>query len=338
LGRDFVVFDALVAILVTGLVLGSTSAIGQQKSLFESEPISIVMGGYGPPSTSFSLGLKRIGDRLEEKFGDAVNIRYVYNVMDVGFSGGSDLKWLVEAGILTLGYLTMADGVPELELAALPFLFPDSAIARAAMDGKLGSAAALRIEAAGPYKVLGYFENGFRHVSNNVRPIQEPDDLKGLTIRILPVQARIFEALGATPHAISLLAAIDAIKEGTIDGQENPLANTVTYGIYPYQRFHTITNHSYLSRPIFVHRPSFEAWPEALQVEIEKAAKDAVMLQRELHDQEERAAFKIIETAGGVIHQLTPEARAKFIQSAELIYIEARTKYSNELLSLVNLL
>ena len=338
MGRDFVVFDALVAILVTGLVLGSTSAIGQQKSLFESEPISIVMGGYGPPSTSFSLGLKRIGDRLEEKFGDAVNIRYVYNVMDVGFSGGSDLKWLVEAGILTLGYLTMADGVPELELAALPFLFPDSATARAAMDGKLGSAATLRIEAAGPYRVLGYFENGFRHVSNNVRPIQKPDDLRGLTIRILPVQARIFEALGATPCAISLLAAIDAIKEGAIDGQENPLANTVTYGLYPYQRFHTLTSHSYLSRPIFVHLPSFEAWPEALRVEIEKATKDAVMFQRELHDEEERAASKIIETAGGVIHQLTPEVRAEFAQRAEPIYLEARTKYGNELLGLIDLL
>ena len=69
MGREFMVVDALVVILVTGLVLGSTSAIGQQKSLFESEPIPIVMGGYGPPSTSFSLGLKQIGDRLEEKFG-----------------------------------------------------------------------------------------------------------------------------------------------------------------------------------------------------------------------------------------------------------------------------
>ena len=332
------VTDVLIVILVAGLVFGSTSATGQQGSFFESKPIPIIMGGYGPSSTSFSLGLKKIGDRLEEKFGDAVNVRYIYNVMDVGFSGGSDLKWLVETGILTLGYLTMADGVPELELAALPFLFSDSTTARAAMDGKLGSAATLRIEAAGSYKVLGYFENGFRHVSNNVRPVQEPDDLRGLTIRSLPVQARIFEALGATPYAISLLAAIDAIKKGTIDGQENPLANTVTYGIYPYQRFHTITNHSYLSRPIFVHRPSFEAWPEALQVEMERAAKDAVIFQRELHDQEELAASKIIETAGGIIHRLTPEARAKFIQSTESVYIEARTRYSNELLSLVNLL
>lgn len=338
MGRDFMVIDALVVVLVAGLVFGSTLATGQQRSLFENEPISIVMGGYGPPSTSFSLGLKRIGDRLEEKFADAVNVRYVYNVMDVGFSGGSDLKWLVETGILTLGYLTMADGIPELEMAALPFLFSDNTTARAAMDGKLGSAAALRIESAGPYKVLGYFENGFRHISNNVRPIQEPDDLKGLTIRILPVQARIFEALGATPHAISLLAAIDAIKGGAIDGQENPLTNTVTYGLYPYQRFHTITNHSYLSRPIFVHRPSFEAWPKALQVEIEKATRDAVILQRELHDEEELAASKVIEKAGGIIHQLTPEARAKFIQRADLVYSEARTKYSRELLGLVNLL
>ena len=60
------------------------------------------MGGYGASTTSFSRGLKFIGDRLEAKFGDEVDARYDYNVMDVGYSGGGDLTWLVDAGVLTL--------------------------------------------------------------------------------------------------------------------------------------------------------------------------------------------------------------------------------------------
>jgi TRAP-type C4-dicarboxylate transport system substrate-binding protein len=256
--------------------------------------------------------------------------------MDVGYCS-SDLAWLVDAGVLTLAYRTMTEGIPELEVAALPFLFPDTASARAAMDGALGRAATQRIEAQTNYRVLGYFENGFRHVSNNVRPIRTPADFKGLKIRVLAVQARTFELLGADPRPMSLSAAIAALKAGKLDGQENPFANTVTYGIYPYQRYHTATYHSYLSRPIFVHRPSFDAWPQALRTELRAAVKDAVDFQRERHDEEEQRAAETIREAGGEIVELTAAQREAFVQAVAPIYAEAKARYSERVLKLVNL-
>ncbi len=299
------------------------------------EPARIRMAGYGPPTTSFSLGLKQIGDRLEARFGDGVDVEYLYNVLEIGYGGG-DLRWLVDAGVLTVGYVTMTD-VPELEMASLPFLFPDTATARAAMDGPLGQSATVRLEAANNYRILGYFENGFRHVSNSVRPVNSLDDLQGLKIRVLGAQARTFELLGADPQAISLTAAIQGIQAGELDGQENPFANTVTYNIYPHQRFHTATFHSYLSRPIFVNRDMFDAWPEAVQAEMRAAARDAVAAQRDLHDREEEEAQTIIREAGGEIVELTPGARAEFVAAVAPIYAEARSKYPRELLEMVGL-
>ena len=299
-------------------------------------PIQLRMAGYGPPTTSFSRALTQIGDRLTAEFGAEVDVKYVYNVMDVGYSA-EDLNWLVETGVLTLGYYTMTRGIPELELAALPFLFADTTAARAAMDGRLGQAVTERIEAQTNFRVLGYFENGFRHISNRVRPIRTLADLKDLKIRVLGVQARTFELLGADPQAISLPDALAAIQAGTLDGQENPFANTVTYGIYPFHRYHTATYHSYLSRPIFVHRPSFEAWPEALRTEMQAAVHDAVAFQRDLHDQEEEESAAIIRAAGGEIIELTPAEKAAFVAAVAPIYTEARATYSPELLSLVNL-
>ena len=84
------------------------------------------------------------------------------------------------------------------------------------MDGRLGSVLTGRIEAAMNYRILGYFENGFRHVSNRLRPIHTPADMKGMTIRVLPskVQARTFELLGADPKAMDLSEAIEAVKAG----------------------------------------------------------------------------------------------------------------------------
>ena len=291
------------------------------------------MAGYSPSTTSFSRGLTHIGGRLEAEAG--LEVDYLYNVLEIGYGGG-DLRWLVDAGILSAGYVSMTD-VPELELAALPFLFADNATARAAMDGPLGASATASLEAANNLRILGYFENGFRHVSNNVRPVETLDDLRGLKIRVLGAQRRTFELLGTEAHAIDLTAGIEAIRAGELDGQENPFANTVTYNIYPLQRYHTATFHSYLSRPIFVHRPTFDAWPEDVQAAVRAAAREAVTLQRELKDEEELEAQTTIREAGGEIVELSPEARTKFVAAVQPLHAEARRRYPAELLEMVGL-
>jgi TRAP-type transport system periplasmic protein len=274
-------------------------------------PIRTVMGGYGPPSTGFSQALKRVGDRLAAKFGDGVEVKYVYNILDLGYRG-EDILWMVEQGILTLGYQSssyLTERVPDLGVADLPFLFSDATKARAAMDGRLGQVLTARIEAGMNYRILGYFENGFRHVSNRLRPVRTAADLKGMRIRVLPsrVQERTFELLGAVPKVMDLSEAIEAVKAGTLDAQENPFANTVTYGVHQFHKFHSETNHFYLSRPIFLHRQSFDAWPKELQEELRAAIHDAVLVQRDAHVKEEVDAMAAIRAAGGEILTLTAE-------------------------------
>jgi TRAP-type transport system periplasmic protein len=327
----------------TGQATNTTSPGGAQKAPTSAttRPIRIRMGGYGPPATGFSLALKRIGDGLKAKFGNDVDVKYVYNIMDLAYRG-EDILWLVEDGVLTLGYQSssyMTDRVPDLGLADLPFLFPTAEKARAAMDGQLGKVLTAKIEDRMNYRILGYFENGFRHVSNRVRPVRAPADMKGLVIRVLPskVQARTFELLGATPKIMDLTEAIQAVKNGTLDAQENPFANTVTYGVHKFHRYHTMTNHFYLSRPIFLHRQSFDAWPQELQAAMREAVRDAVAFQRDLHVKEEEEAAAAIRKEGGDIIELTPEQHRAFVTAVSPIYAEARSHYSPDLLALVNL-
>src|SRR5262249_12318161 len=192
--------------------------------------IQIRMGGYGPASTGFSRALKFIGDRLTAEFGDRVEIKYVWNIMDLGYRA-EDILWLVEHGLLTLGYQSssyLTGRVPVRALVDLPFLFADTSAARAAMDGALGDVLARSIEARVSYRILGWFENGFRHLSNRVRPVHVPADLAGLRIRVLPsrVQERTFELLGAAPMRMDLTQAIGMIKAGAIDAQEHQVSNT----------------------------------------------------------------------------------------------------------------
>jgi TRAP-type C4-dicarboxylate transport system substrate-binding protein len=304
-----------------------------------SEPIKIRMGGYGPPTTSFSRSLKLIGDTLAARFGDPIGVDYVWNIMDHGHRA-EDILTLVENGGMTLGYQSssyLTDRVPELGFVDLPFLFEHREEARAAIDGELGRFLSRSIEARINYRILGYFENGFRHLSNRLRTVRTPGDLKGMRIRVLPseVQARTFELLGAIPLRWDLTEAIAAIKAGTIDAQENPFANTVTYGVHKFHRFHTVTNHFYISRPIFINRNEFDAWPRELRSAMRDAVIKAIAFQRELAIAEDREARAAIEAAGCEITALTDEQHAWFRQAVDPLLQEARATYGADVFEMV---
>ena len=298
--------------------------------------IQIRMGGYGPATTCFSKALVFIGDRLKAEFGDQVDIKYVWNIMEFGYRS-EDILWLVESGVLSLGYQSssyLTDRVPELGFVDLPFLFSSKDQARGAMDGELGATLAQKIEERVGYRIVGWFENGFRHISNRVRPVRSPDDLAGMTIRVLPsdVQVRTFELLGAQPLRWDLTEALAAIVAGKIDAQENPLANTVTYGAHKYHHFHTLTGHFYISRPIFICRAQFDSWPQPLQQAMRKAAADAVVFQRALAIEEELDARRAIEAEGCQVEELTPAEQGSFARAVAPMMAEAEKIYGASML------
>lgn len=304
-----------------------------------ANPIKIRMGGYGPPSTGFSKSLKLIGDKLDAQFGNDVAIEYVFNIMDHGHKA-EDILTLVEDGSMTLGYQSssyLTDRVPELGFVDLPFLFSSNAQARGAMDGALGEFLARKTEERVNYRILGWFENGFRHISNRLRPIHVPADMKGMKIRVLPseIHKRTFELLGAIAMRMDLTEAIAMIKAGTLDAQENPLANTVTYGVHKFHKFHTLSNHFYISRPIFLHRTSFESWPQDLQRAMQAAVNEAVAYQRKLAVEEHEQSRKAIEAEGCKINTLTPAEHDAFVAAVQPLLADARQTYGEAMFKMV---
>jgi TRAP-type C4-dicarboxylate transport system substrate-binding protein len=336
--RDFIKHSGASSL---GLLIGGCAELTTQDHQISEKdtvkrPIHIIMSGYSPPHTSFSKALTLIGDRLKAGFGNAVEIKYVYNIMDVGYETG-DLRWLVDSGVLSLAYQTMSTGIAELELAALPFIFGSNEAARSAMDGELGTRAIESIESQTNYRILGFFENGFRHISNSVRPVRKPADLEGIKIRVLGIQAKTLELMGADPVTMNLARALPALASGDVDGQENPFENIVTYRMHEHQRYYTATYHSYLSRPIFINRAAYDSWPIDLQETMREAVRDAIVLQRKLHDEAEEVSADIIRKGGGEIIELTAAQRQAFIKAVAPVYDAARENYSQELLDLIDL-
>ena len=284
--------------------------------------------------------LKLIGDRLKGEFGDDVDVKYIWNIMDLGYRG-EDIIWLVEHGFLTAAYQStsyLTDRVPELGFVDLPFLFKNNETARSAMDGKLGNYLSNKTEERINYRVLGYFENGFRHISNRLRPIHLPGDLKNMRIRVLPsdVQAKTFQLLGAEPLRLDLTEAIQGIKSGTLDAQENPFANTVTYGVHKFHPYHTKSNHFYISRGLFANRTEFYSWPSEIRDCLNSAVVEAINFQRNMAEKEATESQKTIETEGHRIIELTEVEHTAFVESVVSQHEEARSQFGNTMFKMIS--
>ena len=159
----------------------------------------------------------------------------------------------VKAGALEM--INVASGVLKLDkklgLFDLPWLFNDRAHVRRAMAAGLEDAVRARIENVAGVKVVGVYENGFRHVINAKRAVRTPDDLRGLKIRISGGKFRqgVFSQLGAAPQSVSWKETFTALQTGVVDGAE-----AATYGFYE-QKHYEVAKHMSLTRHVYT--PSF---------------------------------------------------------------------------------
>jgi TRAP-type C4-dicarboxylate transport system substrate-binding protein len=126
---------------------------------------------------------------------------------------------------------------------------------------------------------------------------------------------------------MDLKPAIAALKAGEVDAQENPLANTVDYGVHNLHRYHTLSGHSYLSRGIYCNRAAYDSWPEPVQRALREATRAAILVQRQLAVEEENVARNAIVAAGGEIVMLTVDERAAFVDAVSSLHEAARRRF-----------
>lgn len=185
---------------------------------------------------------------------------------------------MVHMGIITGGPTEKFDHI--LSAINYPFLFKDYDHADSVLDGPLGDELLLSLEEEG-FKGLAFSENGFRHLTNNKRPVKTPKDLQGLRIRVMdsPLHKTIWASFGA--QAIPMpWPVIDDIKGGVIDGQENPLWVMDVYKLYEIQRYMTMTRHVYSAH---ICMASLQWWKDLdmrAQGLIQKAIRKAAIYQK----------------------------------------------------------
>ena len=140
---------------------------------------------------------------------------------------------------------------PLLNAALFPYMWKDRDVMFTVLDGEIGDTLSDALEPQN-MSIIAWWDNGFRHVSNNMHPIMMPDDIKGLKLRTLPssVHVAFFEALGAVPTPMGFSELMSALQQGVIDGQENPPGVVYPYRVFEVQKYYSLTSH--VNEPMIV--------------------------------------------------------------------------------------
>lgn len=217
----------------------------------------------------------------------------------------------------------------------LPFLFSSYEEARAAWDGKLGQLMTERAEASSGVKVINYWENGFRNMTNNIRPITKPEDLEGIKFRVASseIRTKTFETLNSAPITIAFTELFTALQQGTVDGQENPLAIITSSQFYEVQKYLSLSRHIY-NTATFIVNPTFWSGLSTEEQEIiEAAAASASQKCRDLDDEAEKEAVEFLKGEG---MEVTEEIdTAAFVEAVQPVWTYYTDTYGEEAAALI---
>lgn len=175
------------------------------------------------------------------------------------------------------------------------------------------------LEAKTGYKIIGVWENGFRHITNNVRPINNPSDLKGIKLRTPKSKWRVkmFQSYGANPTPMAFSEVFTALKTGTMDGQENPYAQIASAKFQEVQKYLSITGHVYTPAYVAVHKDHYNKLPADVRKILESAAKENQKYVYKRAAELEKSLLGVIKKAGVKVNNANKDA---FIKASKGIY------------------
>jgi tripartite ATP-independent transporter DctP family solute receptor len=219
--------------------------------------------------------------------------------------------------------------VPEIAILDIPFLFRDYAHARGVLDGPIGQDLLKKFEAKGLVG-LAWGENGFRHMTNNKRPVNAPDDLKGLKMRTMenPIHIQAYKQFGILPTPMAFTEVFTALQQGTVDGQENPLSVISAGKLGQVQKHVSLTGHVYSPALILMSKARWDKLSAADKQAFLDSAKEAVKVNRARIDDDERRV--VAELKGQGVTVVENVDKSKFQAALTPTFAEFGKRFGQE--------
>jgi len=219
--------------------------------------------------------------------------------------------------------------VPEVAILDIPFLFRDYAHARAVLDGPIGQELLQKFPPKG-IVALAWAENGFRHMTNSKRPVNAPDDLRGLKMRTMenPIHIQAYKQFGILPTPMAFTEVFTALQQGTVDGQENPLSVITAAKLDQVQKNLTLTGHVYSPAVFLMNKAQWDKLSPADRQAFLEAAKEAVKANRARIDEDERKAVADLRAKGMAVVENVD--KTKFQTALAPVYVDFGKRFGQD--------
>jgi TRAP-type transport system periplasmic protein len=262
---------------------------------------TIRVGGYQGEASVHTQTLRAFAAQAEREL-PGWRVEVTANVADLGRKA-ADCLAMVADGRLELCYFNssyLAEQVPSLALFDIPFVLTARDPVYRRLDGALGRTLAADVAAATPYRLVDFWDNGFRHVSNRLHPIRTPQDCAGLKLRIVasPLHREVFAALGFEPVVVDVKDLVAAVTHHTVDAQENPLTNLVNFELHRTHRHVSLTSHFFGVALVLANRAWFDGLDDGTKDGLTAAMAQATARQRALAQAEDARCLARLQTDG----------------------------------------
>lgn len=227
--------------------------------------------------------------------------------------------------------------VKDYGLIDFPFIVATGQQADALLDGPLGSALLAKLPEKGLVG-LGYWDLGFRNVTNSRRPITKGEDLDGIKIRVIPnpVYLETFKAFNANPVPMSFSELYTALETRTVDGQENPFSVILSNKFYEVQKYLSVTNHTYSTNIILMSKKFWDQLSPDEQKILQDAANEARAYQRKVSREQAQSAIGDLKAKGMEVNEISAAELAKMRDKTKPIAQKFSAEYDPEIVKLFN--
>ena len=299
--------------------------------------IELKFGGYQGDKSVHTRGGRVLAEAVAEETDGAVTIAFDESIVARGHKA-ADLLSMTESGELDGCYFSssyLAKRVPELGLFDQHFVVPDRRRAYALLDGALGNRLRDEVAKATGFEVLGYWDNGLRHITSAV-PIKSVADCTGLKLRTLANEdhQRVFRALGFDPHAIDVRDLPEAVTTRRVDVQENPLTNTLNFGIHETHRHILLTRHLLGVALVLFNAKRLAELEPAHRAGLQRAVDRATQAQRRFAEDDDDICSAELRAQGVELTELDDATRTAFAQATRPEVDITRASFSPELRAL----
>lgn len=311
-----VVAMSLSIVACTGTSGGETE--GNEGSAVNT--VSLKLNHVGATTHPYQYGSERFAELVSEKSGGNMEVQ-VFPASQI--ASGSKAIEFVQMDTLDIALestMSLSNFVPEMDVLNMPFLFKNSDEAYKVLNGEAGQALSAKAEEYG-FKILGWWYNGFRDMSNSVQSIETPEDVAGLKFRIPESEVFLaaFKSLGALPTSMPVSEVFTAIQLGTVDGQENPASNFINNRFNEVNEYYSETHHIFTAEPLVMSLEKFNSFSEEQQQILMEAASEAGKYQWDLAVEEENKLLGEIQNMDGITYNKVDDMKP-FRDAVEPVY------------------